>query len=98
MPETVAAPAGAKQRSVHCPAMIARKINDKNSDMDYHAVLPPGYRAGGDSEREDLRQQEPEQLTIMATGTASSSGRPEAIRFSFSCGEGEVHLQTNTDG
>ena len=33
-------------------AMIARKLNDKNVDMDYHLVLPPDYKAGGDSKRE----------------------------------------------
>ena len=27
--------------------------------MDYHAVHPPNYKAGGDSKREDLCQQDP---------------------------------------
>ena len=45
--ESFAASANAKQKPVHCTAMIARKLNDKNDDMDYPAVLPPEYRAGG---------------------------------------------------
>ena len=71
--ESFAAPASAKQQPVHCAAMIARKFNDKNADMDYHTVPPPDYRAGGDSEREDWCQQHPQTITIKATGALSSS-------------------------
>ena len=42
--------------------MIAKKINDENADMDYHAVPPPEYQAGGDSKREDLCQQDFERV------------------------------------
>ena len=50
--ESLAAPASSKQKPVHCTALIARKLNNKHADMDYHAVHPPGYKAGGDSKRE----------------------------------------------
>ena len=30
--------------------------HDKDSEMDYHAVLPPEYQAGGDFERENMCQ------------------------------------------
>ena len=52
--ESFAASARAKQKPVHCTSMIARKLNDKNADMDYHAVPPPDYKAGGNSKREDV--------------------------------------------
>ena len=77
--------------------MITRKLNDKNADVDYHAAHPPGYKAGGDSKREELCQEDPEQLTITATG-ASSSGRPKVVRDPFNGGEGKVYFQANTDG
>ena len=73
--EFFAASASAQQKPVHCAAMIARKIHDKNADMDYHAVTPPEYRAGGDSKREEPCQQDPQRFTMTTTG-ASSSGRP----------------------
>ena len=78
--------------------MIARKLNDKNADMDHHAVPPPDNKAGGDSKREELCQQDPKQVTMTATLASSSSGRPEAIRDPMSCGEGKVYPRTNTDG
>ena len=56
--ESFAASACAKQKPVHCTAMMAWRIIDKNADMDYHAAHPPGYKAGGDSKREELRQQD----------------------------------------
>ena len=43
--------------------MIARKINDKNADMGHHALSAPDYKAGGDTKREDLCQQDPQQFT-----------------------------------
>ena len=55
--ESFAAPASAKQKPVHCTAMIARKIDDKNADMDHH-------EAGGDSKHEELCQQDPQKFTI----------------------------------
>ena len=51
--------------------------------MDYHAVIPPEYRAGGGSNREDLRQQDSQKITLTATG-ASSSGQLEAAGASSS--------------
>ena len=33
--ESFATSAGAKQKPVQCPALTARKISDKNADMDY---------------------------------------------------------------
>ena len=80
------ASASAKQKPTHCTAMIARKVNDKNADMGYHAVPPPCYKAGGDSKREELCQQGPKQFTRTATGEASSSRRPEATRDRFNSG------------
>ena len=91
----------AKQKPVHCAAMIAKTINDKNVDMDYHAVVPPGYRAGGDFKCEDLCKQHPETFTktatgassssglMVATGATSSSGRPVALRTPLNTGEGK---------
>ena len=78
--------------------------------MDYHAVPPPDYKAGGDSWREELCHQDPKQFTITATGepssserleatgAASSSGRPEAIRGPLNSGEVKVYLKASTDG
>ena len=37
-----------------------------NADMDCHAVLPTDHKAGGDSEREDTRQQDLQTLTMTA--------------------------------
>ena len=67
--------ATAKRKPVHCSAMIARRFNDKNADMDFYAVSPPDYEAGGDSKREELCQQDPHTFTITATGASSRSGR-----------------------
>ena len=52
--ESFAASAGARQLPVHCTGVIVRTVSDKNADMDFHAVLPPEYQAGGDSTREKL--------------------------------------------
>ena len=54
--------ASAKQKPVHCTAMIARKINGKNAGMGHHALSAPDYKAGGDTKREDLCQQDPQQF------------------------------------
>ena len=53
--ESFATSASAKQKPVHCSAMIATKISDKNVDRDYHAVPPPEYQAGGDSKRASVK-------------------------------------------
>ena len=103
-----AASAGAKQKPVHCSGLIARKITDKCADMDNHAVPPPEYQVGGDSNRENLRQQDSERVTRTTTGS-SSSGQLEAAGASSSArlvatedpsntGERKLHLQTTTDG
>ena len=55
--ESFPASTSAKSKPVHCSAMIAIKINDKNADLDDHAIPPTDYRAGGDSERVELCQQ-----------------------------------------
>ena len=103
--EYFAAQASAKQKSVHCTTMIARKLNDKDADMDYLAVLPPDYNAGGDSNREELCQQAPWQFTLTATGApgdwkrfgaASSSERPETIGDPLNSGEGNFFLRQAT--
>ena len=91
--ESFAASASAKQKPVHCAAMIARMTNEKNAGLDYHAVPPPGYKARGDSEREELCQQDPQQFTVTTTGASSSSGRLEATGDPSSSGEGKVHPQ-----
>ena len=67
--EAFAASVSAKQKPIHCTAIIARKLNDKNADMYYHAVLPPCYKAGADSKREELCQQDTE--TIHHNGDCS---------------------------
>ena len=54
---------------------MARKMSDKNADMDYHAVLPPEYQAGGDSKRENLCRQDSGRVNKTTLGP-SSSGRP----------------------
>ena len=86
--------------------MIARIINDKNGDMDCHAVPPPQCRAGGDSKREDLCQHDSERVNTTASG-ATSSGQLEAAGVSSSgrlvaaedpASEQKVHLDPNTDG
>ena len=90
--ESFATSASAKLKPVHCTAMIARKMNDKNDDMDFLAVPPPDYKAGVDFKREELCEEDPKQFTVTATGASSnserlegtvassSSGRPKAIR------------------
>ena len=64
--------ASAKQKPIHQAVMIAKKINDKNADMDYHAVPTPKYRAGGDSRRENLCEQDSERVYITTPGASSS--------------------------
>ena len=97
---------GAKQKQIHCSAMKAREIDDENADMDYHAVPPPEYQAGGDSKRENLCQQYSERVT-WTTPRASSSGQLEAAGASSSgrlvatedpSSEKKVHLHPNDDG
>ena len=39
--ESFAASASPRHKPVHCTTMIARKLNIKNAEMDFHAVLPP---------------------------------------------------------
>ena len=79
--------------------MTARKINDKNADMDYHAVPPPDYNAGGDFKREELCQKDPQTFTMEATGASSSSGRLAATGASSSSGRrGAVNDPLNTGG
>ena len=56
----LAASASAKQKPVHCTAMIR--------GMNYHAIPAPDYEGGGPSKREELCQQDPKQFTIPATG------------------------------
>ena len=69
--EYFAVSACAKQQPIHCSAMVARKIIDKNADMDFHAVLPPEYQAGGDCSQyvERVTRKTPRALSkIRATG------------------------------
>ena len=89
--ESVAASAGAKQKPVCCSRLIVTRIGDKNANVDNHAVLPPDYKAGGDSKREELCQQNPQTFTFLATGASSSFGRAAAT-------EEKMHLHPNTDG
>ena len=72
--ESFASSASAK-KTVHCTAMVARRLHDKNADMDCHAVLPPEYQAGGNSMREELCQQDPPKIIVVAT--AGDRKRPE---------------------
>ena len=57
-------------------AMIARGLNDKNSDMDCHEVLPTDYKSGGDSMREQLCQQDPKQYGWKTVWEVSSVQAP----------------------
>ena len=88
--ESFATSASAKQKPTHCTAMITRKLDDMNADMDCCAVPPPGYKAGGDFKREELCQQDPSSFSTTATGAASSSGRPEATGAASSSGRPEA--------
>ena len=55
--ESFGASAIAKQtKPVHSTAMIARELNDKNADMDDHAVRPPGYKSWRRLQVRSLRQ------------------------------------------
>ena len=72
--------------------MIARRINDKNADMDYYAVPPPEYQVAGDSKRENLCQPDSERFTMTTTGASSCS------RYPSETSEGKVHLQANAEG
>ena len=62
--------------------------------MDYHAVPPPENRAGGDSKREDLCQQDSERVTRMTPG-ASRSGQLDQTSDSLCARFGKyfTHLQ-----
>ena len=42
----------------------AKQNPDNNADMDCHAVLPTENKAGGDSKREEVCQQDSKQFTI----------------------------------
>ena len=59
--------------------MKARKTQDKNADREYRTVLPPEYRAGGYSMREDMCQQDSQRIhhddgwSIKLWATASGS-------------------------
>ena len=75
--ESFATSACAKQKPVHCAAMLVRTLIDKHADIDYHAVPPPEYQAGGDSKRDNLCQQDSQRITRTRSGT-SSSRRPVA--------------------
>ena len=78
---------------VHCPGLIAREISDKNADMDYHAVPPPEYQAGGDSKRDNLCRKYCESVSKTTPGASnseqleaaggSSSGRQVATEVVF---------------
>ena len=61
--ESFATSASVKQKPVHCAAKIARKVDDKNADMDYHAVPAPKHQAGSDSKRETCVSQILKELT-----------------------------------
>ena len=90
MPENLSVHLQARNKKpVHCTAMIARRLKDKNAHMDCHAAPPPDYKAGGDSKREELRQKDPKQFTRTASGASSSSGRLEAMSEPLNVGEGK---------
>ena len=96
--ESFAASASAKQKPVHCTAMFARRIADKNADWTI-AVLPPDHKAGGDSEREDMCQQDLQTLTMTARALSWSTLVVATVsRDPLNIGEGKVHLQANADG
>ena len=84
------------KKPVHCAAMIARRINDKIADMDYHAVPPPDHRAGWARRLWSARSSN-QTFTRTATGGSSSSGRPDQWD-PWITGERKVHLQANSDG
>ena len=95
MPEDLSLHRRAQQRKPgHCSGLSARKISDKNADMDYHAILLPQYQAGRDSKRENLCQQDSERANKTTPGT-SSSWRPVAREDPSS--EKKVHFHPNTD-
>ena len=77
--EYFATSAGSKQKV----SSLLRTHCEKNADMDYRAVPPPEYQAGGDSKREDLCQQDSDRV-IRTTPGASSSGQLEAAGVSSS--------------
>ena len=87
--ESFATSASAKQQPAHYSATIARKISDKNADMDYHAVLPPEYQAWGHSKREKRvsarfwmsQQNNARSIKLRATG----SGRSSELRATGCC-------------
>ena len=61
----------------------SEEVNNKNADMDCHAVPAPAHQAGGDSMREDPCQQDPQRVTRTTPG-ASSSGQLEEAGASSS--------------
>ena len=76
--ESSATSASAKQTPVHCSA---RKISDKNADMDCHTAHPPEHQAGGDSKREELCQHDSErQDDASSSGQLETRGSPSSKR------------------
>ena len=103
--ESFAASVNAKHKPVHGSGRITRKVSDKNADMDYHAVAPPEYRAGGDSKRENLCQQDSQRVNMTTTGTSSSrqletagASSKRLVATDELSSEKRVHLHPNIDG
>ena len=101
-----AASGSATQKPVHCTGLLARKISDKNADMNHDAVPPPECQAGGDTRRDNLCQQDSARVN-KTTPRASSSGQLEAAGPSSSGRlvaaedpsiEKKVHLHPKTHG
>ena len=98
--ESFATSASPKQKPVHCAAM--NEYKRKNAGMDYHAVLSPESKAGGDSKRDGSCQHHSQsggsKSGQLEAAGVSISGRPVATEDPSNTGERKVHLQSNTDG
>ena len=68
--ESFAASASAKQKPVRCTAMVARRIDRQECRHGQSHSTSPDHKAGGDSERDDMCQQDPQAFTITATGAS----------------------------
>ena len=71
---------------------FVRMTDDKNKDMDHHALHPSDYEAGRDSMCEEVCQQVPEQLTIRANGVSSNSGRLVTVKDPLNSGGVQVYF------
>ena len=89
-------PARKKQKPVHCAAMIARRFNDKNADMEHHASLEaiPSVKTCGSK----IQQNDARNIQLRTTGCVWSIKLQATGCLRDMSSRKKVHLQANTHG